>query len=126
MHDWDEPVTSQQGRKFLVRNTLIGQALQERWRHQDQANQRVCQALVNGAHHWRTENEVLLAEPNIDTCRLQDVVQFLRSALTVAPCVAQEGVSKLRLNLCLPFDGFPNRRELLYLGWRIRNGRTGP
>ena len=33
VHDWDEPVTSQKCRQFLVRYALIGQALQERWCH---------------------------------------------------------------------------------------------
>ena len=111
MHDGDELVTCQEGRQFFVGDALFGEADQQRRGYQHQPDSRIRQALVDSAHHRNAEGKVLLAEPNFDTSRHEQLVQLFGWPLPVVPRVAQEDVTKVRLHRCSRLNGLADWRE---------------
>jgi hypothetical protein len=88
MHNWDEPLTREECRKFFISDALCWKAAQQCRGHQHDPDFRVCQALVDCTEQRHAEANVLLAEPDPHTTRLQKVVKFLGRALPVVPRVA--------------------------------------
>ena len=60
------------------------------------------------------EANVLLAEPDRDTARLEQIVQLLGGPLPVVPRVAEKDVPKVRQGRSL-LDGLADRRECPHL-----------
>ena len=123
MHDRNEQITRQKRRKLFVSNTLCLDTAQERRGHQHDPDSRVGQALVDFPKQRRTEDNVLLAEPNGNASRLKMIVQLFGSPLPIIPSVAKEGVTKIGHRRSF-LDVFTDRCKRPHLGRRVHDRRT--
>ena len=124
VHDRNEQVTREDCRKFFVGNALFWEAAQQRRGYQHDSDSRFRQALVDGAEQRLAEDNVLLAEPDRDAARLEQIVQLLGGRLPVVLRVAEEDISKIGHG-CSLLDVFADRCECPYLCVRVCHGRTG-
>lgn len=107
MHDGNESLSRKERRKFFVGNAFCWQSAQQGRRYQHDSDPRVRQPLINGAEQRHAEANVLLAEPNLNTKRLEQIVQLLGCPLPVVPCMAEKDIPKIKG--CLPFDALADR-----------------
>jgi hypothetical protein len=61
-------------RKLFVGDALCLNAAQERRSHQHDPDSRLRQSLVDFAEQRRAEGNILLAEPDLDAARLEQIV----------------------------------------------------
>lgn len=110
MHDGNKLISRQEHREFLVRYARCWQTLQKRRSHQDDPNPRLRQTLIDGAEKWLSEPDIILAEPDRDAARHEQIVQLLGSPLPIVPRMAKKYLPKVWQRRTL-LDSFTNWRK---------------
>src|SRR5450759_1248891 len=123
VHDGNEQITRQECRKLLVGDAFCCEAAQQRRGHQHDPDSRLRQSLVDFAEQRRTEGDVLLAEPDRNTARLEQIVKLLGGPAPVLPRAAEKDVPTVRQGRLI-LDAGSDRRECPHLCVRVHHGRT--